>query len=203
MRFTRVNNERFTPFSSRTESITFLGYKNQSGYRWGLFKYLLPSVALNQLIMCIMFSGIIYVMQEFNAKLFNFCLARNGPTGDMTHVSTRVMGTYGYAAPEYVATGRLTAKSDVYSFGVVLLELLTGRCAYDRSKVLQEQNLVNWVQPYLLQKRKWKRIMDTKLEGRYPQNGAYIVATLACKCVSQDPRKRPTMAEVLVALEQL
>ncbi|KAL3833997.1 hypothetical protein ACJIZ3_008733 [Penstemon smallii] len=148
-------------------------------------------------------SGDILLDGEFNAKLSDFGLARNGPTGDMTHVSTRVMGTHGYAAPEYVATGHLTAKCDVYGFGVVLLELLTGRRVIDVSKVLQEQDLVNWAQSYLLNKRQLKRIMDTKLEGQYPKNEAYIVATLASKCISHDPRKRPLMAEVLVALEKL
>lgn len=46
-------------------------------------------------------------MQEYNAKLSDFGLAKAGPTGDKTHVSTQVMGTQGYAAPEYVATGPL------------------------------------------------------------------------------------------------
>ncbi|KAK1359356.1 hypothetical protein POM88_043830 [Heracleum sosnowskyi] len=68
------------------------------------------------------------------------------------------------AAPEYVATGRLTSKSDVYSFGVVLLELLTGRRAVDDSKIVVEQHLVDWALPYLSDKRKLFRIMDTKLE---------------------------------------
>ncbi|MCO5563114.1 hypothetical protein L7F22_016750 [Adiantum nelumboides] len=64
---------------------------------------------------------------KFTAKISDFGLAKDGPAGDKTHVSTRVMGTYGYAAPEYVMTGHLTLRSDVYSFGVVLLELITGR----------------------------------------------------------------------------
>ncbi|KAK4715632.1 hypothetical protein R3W88_013970 [Solanum pinnatisectum] len=140
---------------------------------------------------------------EFNSKLSDFGLAKAGPTGDRTHVSTQVMGTQGYAAPEYVATGRLTAKSDVYSFGVVLLELLSGRRAVDNTKVGIEQNLVDWAKPYLGDKRKLFRIMDTKLEGQYPQKGAYTAANLAWQCLSNEPKLRPKMSEVLTALEEL
>ncbi|GER41436.1 protein kinase superfamily protein [Striga asiatica] len=140
---------------------------------------------------------------EFNAKLSDFGLAKAGPTGDRTHVSTQVMGTYGYAAPEYVATGRLTAKSDVYSFGVVLLELLSGRRAVDKSKVGIEQNLVDWAMPYLGDKRKLFRIMDIKLEGQYPKNAAFTAATVALQCLSHEPKMRPRMAEVLATLEDL
>ncbi|CAN4094690.1 unnamed protein product [Withania somnifera] len=140
---------------------------------------------------------------EFNSKLSDFGLAKAGPTGDRTHVSTQVMGTQGYAAPEYVATGRLTAKSDVYSFGVVLLELLSGRHAVDNTKVGIEQNLVDWAKPYLGDKRKLFRIIDTKLEGQYPQKGAYTAANLAWQCLSNEPKLRPKMSEVLTALEEL
>lgn len=82
---------------------------------------------------------------EYNPKLSDFGLAKLGPVGDKSHVSTRVMGTYGYCAPEYAMTGQLTLKSDVYSFGVVLLEIITGRKAIDQSKARGEQNLVAWV----------------------------------------------------------
>lgn len=71
---------------------------------------------------------------DYRAKLSDFGLAKDGPEGDDTHVSTRVMGTHGYAAPEYIMTGHLTSKSDVYSFGVVLLELITGRRAMDKKR---------------------------------------------------------------------
>lgn len=81
---------------------------------------------------------------NFNAKLSDFGLAKLGPVGDNTHVSTRVMGTYGYCAPEYAMSGHLTLKSDIFSFGVVLLELITGRKAFDSNKKT-EQNLVAWV----------------------------------------------------------
>ncbi|KAL9246408.1 hypothetical protein vseg_019947 [Gypsophila vaccaria] len=140
---------------------------------------------------------------DFHAKLSDFGLAKAGPTGDRTHVSTRVMGTQGYAAPEYVATGRLSAKSDVYSYGVVLLELLTGRRAVDKSKATDEQKLVEWAQRYLGDRRKLFRIMDTKLEGQYPQKAAFTVASLAVKCLDSEPRLRPKMSEILEELEKL
>ena len=82
---------------------------------------------------------------QFNSKLSDFGLAKLGPTGDKTHVSTRVMGTYGYCAPEYALTGQLSTKSDVYSFGVVFLEIITGRRVIDNSRPSEEQNLVTWV----------------------------------------------------------
>lgn len=90
-------------------------------------------------------SANILLDNDFNAKLSDFGLAKLGPVGDNTHVSTRVMGTYGYCAPEYAMSGKLTLKSDIYSFGVVLMELITGRRAIDLSKKQGEQNLVAWV----------------------------------------------------------
>ncbi|KAJ0658391.1 putative protein kinase RLK-Pelle-RLCK-VIIa-1 family [Helianthus annuus] len=90
-------------------------------------------------------SSNILLDRDFNPKLSDFGLAKLGPVGDHTHVSTRVMGTYGYCAPDYAMSGKLTIKSDIYSFGVVLLELITGRKAIDMSKKAGEQNLVSWV----------------------------------------------------------
>ena len=90
-------------------------------------------------------SSNILLDEGFHPKLSDFGLAKLGPTGDKSHVSTRVMGTYGYCAPEYAMTGQLTIKSDVYSFGVVLLELITGRKAIDSSKSHGQQSLVAWV----------------------------------------------------------
>lgn len=83
--------------------------------------------------------------EGYHPKLSDFGLAKVGPSGDKTHVSTRVMGTYGYCAPDYAMTGQLTFKSDIYSFGVVLLELITGRRAIDQTKDRKELNLVAWV----------------------------------------------------------
>lgn len=82
---------------------------------------------------------------QFNPKLSDFGLDKIGTVGEKMHVSSRVMGTYGYCAPENARTGELTLKSDVYSFGVVLLELITGRRAIDSTRPTEEQNLVAWV----------------------------------------------------------
>ncbi|KAF7838434.1 putative serine/threonine-protein kinase PBL3 [Senna tora] len=139
---------------------------------------------------------------EFNAKLSDFGFAKAGPTGDCTHVSTQVLGTQGYAAPEYIATGWLTAKCDVYSFGVVLLELLSGRRVVDKTRAGVERNLLDWARPFLGDRRKLFRIMDTKLEGQYPQKAAYIAAILALQCISE-AKIRPQMSEVLATLERI
>lgn len=140
---------------------------------------------------------------QYNAKLSDFGLAKDGPMGDNTHVSTRVMGTYGYAAPEYVATGHLTAKSDVYSFGVVLLEILTGRRAVDQNRPGGEQNLVDWAKPYLNDKRKVLRLIDQGLEGQYSLKGARKAADVALHCLNAEAKSRPSMKEILVSLEPL
>ncbi|XP_022849051.1 probable serine/threonine-protein kinase PBL9 [Olea europaea var. sylvestris] len=140
---------------------------------------------------------------DYNAKLSDFGLAKDGPTGDKSHVSTRVLGTYGYAAPEYLATGHLTARSDVYSFGVVLLEMVSGRRAIDKNKPSGEHKLVEWAKPYLANKRKLFRVLDNRIEGQYSMDEAHGVATLALRCISVEPKLRPTMEEIVKELEQL
>lgn len=140
---------------------------------------------------------------DYNAKLSDFGLAKDGPEGDKTHVSTRVMGTYGYAAPEYVMTGHLTSKSDVYSFGVVLLEMLTGRRSMDKNRPNGEHNLVEWARPHLGERRRFYRLLDPRLEGRFSIKGAQKAAQLAAHCLSRDPKARPLMSEVVEALKPL
>ncbi|GAB2226022.1 hypothetical protein Droror1_Dr00021805 [Drosera rotundifolia] len=136
---------------------------------------------------------------DFNAKLSDFGLARDGPTGDKTHVSTRVMGTRGYAAPEYVATGHLTSKSDVYSYGVVLLELISGKRVMNEDG--SDGNLVDWAKPFLSDQRRVLRIMDTRLGGQYPKKEAQTAAALVLQCLQVDPKNRPNMSDVLAGLE--
>ncbi|KAB5552281.1 hypothetical protein DKX38_009592 [Salix brachista] len=200
---------------------------------------------------------------DYTAKLSDFGLAKAGPQGDETHVSTRVMGTYGYAAPEYVMTGcvsvslaknqfqglpgndqiskgldgnsgyylikapfekwifshleyksqfnawinegsgHLTARSDVYSFGVVLLELLTGRKSVDKTRPSKEQSLVDWARPKLNDKRKMLQIIDPRLENQYSVRAAQKACSLAYYCLSQNPKARPLMSDVVETLEPL
>jgi len=90
-------------------------------------------------------SSNILLDEGFHPKLSDFGFVKLGPVGDKSHVSTRVMGTYGYCAPEDAMTGQLTVKSDVYSFGVVFLELIMGQKAINSSRPHGEQNLVTWV----------------------------------------------------------
>ncbi|KAL1104320.1 hypothetical protein V6Z11_D04G058800 [Gossypium hirsutum] len=140
---------------------------------------------------------------DYNAKLSDFGLAKDGPEGDKTHVSTRVMGTYGYAAPEYVMTGHLTSKSDVYSFGVVLLEMLTGRRSMDKNRPNGEHNLVEWARPYLAERRRFYRLIDPRLEGHFSIKGAQRAIQLAAHCLSRDPKARPLMSGVVETLKPL
>ncbi|CAD6211497.1 unnamed protein product [Miscanthus lutarioriparius] len=140
---------------------------------------------------------------DYEAKLSDFGLAKDGPEGDDTHVSTRVMGTHGYAAPEYILTGHLTAKSDVYSFGVVLLETLSGRRAVDKARPSREQHLVEHMRGWLKDPHKLARVMDPALEGKYPAAAAHRAALVAYQCLSGSPKNRPDMSRVVQDLEPL
>ncbi|XP_020529533.1 probable serine/threonine-protein kinase PIX7 isoform X2 [Amborella trichopoda] len=123
---------------------------------------------------------------EYNAKLSDFGLAKAGPQGDNTHVSTRVVGTYGYAAPEYVMT-----------------EILTGRRSIDKNRPGGEQNLVAWARPRLADKRKLRQLVDPRLELNYSIKGVQRVAQLAYYCLSRDPKSRPSMDDVVKGLTPL
>ncbi|KAL3537110.1 hypothetical protein ACH5RR_000476 [Cinchona calisaya] len=141
--------------------------------------------------------------EDFKPKLSDFGLAREGPTGEDTHVSTAVMGTNGYAAPDYIETGHLTAKSDVWSFGVVLFEVLTGRRSLERYRPGSEQKLLNWVKQYPANSRKFGMIMDPRLENQYSLSAAKLVAKLADSCLVKNAKNRPKMSEVVETLKQI
>ncbi|XP_052154031.1 probable serine/threonine-protein kinase PBL19 [Oryza glaberrima] len=139
---------------------------------------------------------------EFRPKLSDFGLAREGPSEGQTHVSTAVMGTYGYAAPDYVRTGHLTTKSDVWSFGVVLYEILAGRRSIDKSRPKDEQKLLEWVRRHPAGSPRFGRIMDGRLQGRYSVRAAKEVAELAAGCLAKHGKDRPAMAEVVERLRR-
>jgi hypothetical protein len=112
------------------------------------------------------------------------------------------MGTFGYAAPDYVQTGHLTTKSDVWSFGVVLYEILTARRSIERNRPRNEQKLLDWVRRHPPGSEQFGAIMDARLQGRYPMRGATEVARLASGCLAKHGRDRPTMREVVEGLRQ-
>ncbi|KAL3651172.1 hypothetical protein CASFOL_007575 [Castilleja foliolosa] len=137
---------------------------------------------------------------EFIPKLSDFGLAREGPTAGHTHVSTAVVGTYGYAAPDYIETGHLTSKSDVWSFGVVLYEILTGRRSLERDRPKSEQRLLDWVKQYPADSRKFGAIIDPRLENQYSLSAARKIAKLADNCLVKSAKDRPKMSEVVESL---
>lgn len=148
-------------------------------------------------------SGNILLDADFNPKLSDFGLAKLGPVGEKTHVSTRVMGTYGYCAPEYAMSGKLTPKSDIYSFGVVMLEIITGRKAIDRTKKPGEQNLVAWARPYLKDQKKFYLLADPLLEGHYPRRCLNYAIAITAMCLHEEANFRPLISDIVVALEYL
>ncbi|KAJ8749490.1 hypothetical protein K2173_025685 [Erythroxylum novogranatense] len=141
--------------------------------------------------------------EDYNAKLSDFGLAKLGPVGDKTHVSSRVMGTYGYCAPEYQRTGQLTTKSDVYSFGVVLLELITGRRVIDTTRSNAEQNLISWAKPIFKEPSRFKELADPLLGGNFPVRGLQQAVAVAAMCLQEEAASRPLMSDVVSALSFL
>ncbi|GFQ05988.1 serine/threonine-protein kinase cdl1, partial [Phtheirospermum japonicum] len=148
-------------------------------------------------------SSNILLDKNFHAKVSDFGLEKHGSEKASGHVSTRVLGTQGYVAPEYALTGHLTAKSDVYSYGVVLLELLTGRVPVDMKRTSGDAILVSWALPQLTNTNKVGQIMDPALEGQYPTKEVVQVATIAAMCVQPEADYRPLMADVVQSLVPL
>ncbi|KAL9239088.1 hypothetical protein vseg_013440 [Gypsophila vaccaria] len=133
-------------------------------------------------------------------KVADFGLAREATEGS-EHVSTRVMGTFGYVAPEYAMTGHLLVKSDVYSYGVVLLELLTGRKPVDMSQPQGQENLVTWARPLLTSREGLEQLVDPNLAENYNFDDFAKVAAIASMCVHPEVTHRPFMGEVVQALK--
>ncbi|KAF5743055.1 Serine/threonine-protein kinase PBS1 isoform 1 [Tripterygium wilfordii] len=142
----------------------------------------------------------ILLEHDFTPKVSDFGLARVAMDEDNRHISTRVMGTFGYVAPEYAMTGHLLVKSDVYSYGVVLLELLTGRRPIDMSQPPGQENLVAWARPLLTSREGLETIIDKCLGPDAPFDSIAKVAAIASMCVQTEVTHRPFMGEVVQAL---
>ncbi|GLT59468.1 hypothetical protein SLA2020_322830 [Shorea laevis] len=138
---------------------------------------------------------------KFEAKVSDFGLAKFCSDVN-THVSTRVMGTFGYLSPEYASSGKLTDKSDVFSFGVTLLELITGRQPTDSSPV--DDSLVDWARPLLTRAsddKNFDSLADPRLQNKYNHNEMARMVICAAACVRHLARIRPRMSQIVRALE--
>ncbi|PWZ11797.1 Proline-rich receptor-like protein kinase PERK9 [Zea mays] len=150
-------------------------------------------------------SSNILLDNNFEAQVSDFGLARLAADSN-THVTTRVMGTFGYLAPEYALSGKLTAKSDVYSFGVVLLELITGRKPVDASQPLGDESLVEWARPLLMKAielRKFGDLPDPRMGNRFDENEMFHMIGAAAACIRHSAAMRPRMGQVVRALDSL
>ncbi|CAD6231027.1 unnamed protein product [Miscanthus lutarioriparius] len=141
----------------------------------------------------------ILVTHDFEPLVGDFGLARWQPDGDMG-VETRVIGTFGYMAPEYAQSGQITEKADVYSFGVVLVELVTGRKAVDINRPKGQQLLTEWARPFL-EECAIDELIDPRLGERYSENEVYCMLHAANLCIRRDPHSRPRMSHVIRILE--
>lgn len=141
----------------------------------------------------------ILITHDFEPLVGDFGLARWQPDGDLG-VETRVIGTFGYLAPEYAQSGQITEKADVYSFGVVLVELVTGRKAVDINRPKGQQCLTEWARP-LLEEYAIDELVDPCLENQYSEQEVYCMLYAASLCIRRDPHARPRMSQVLRILE--
>ncbi|KAJ6936887.1 hypothetical protein NC652_011543 [Populus alba x Populus x berolinensis] len=139
---------------------------------------------------------------SFEAMVADFGLAKLS-SDNYTHVSTRIMGTFGYLAPEYASSGKLTDKSDVFSFGVMLLELITGRRPVDLSGDMDD-SLVDWARPLCakaLEDGNYDELVDPALERNYDLQEMACMVACAGASVSHSAKRRPKMSRIVRALE--
>ncbi|KAI3720134.1 hypothetical protein L6452_21044 [Arctium lappa] len=131
-------------------------------------------------------------------KIADFGMARLYPE-DQSHVNTRVAGTNGYMAPEYVMHGNLSVKADVYSFGVVVLELISGQKNSAFNLDPECQNLLDWAYK-LYKKGKSLEILESSLASSADLDQVSACIQIGLLCTQSDPQQRPTMRRVVVML---
>uniref|UniRef100_A0A1D1ZAM1 non-specific serine/threonine protein kinase n=1 Tax=Anthurium amnicola TaxID=1678845 RepID=A0A1D1ZAM1_9ARAE len=144
-------------------------------------------------------SSNILLDRQWNPKVADFGLAKL-LCSERTYVTTRVMGTFGYVAPEYASTGMLNERSDVYSFGVLIMEVISGRVPVDYTRPPSEVNLVEWLKT-MVGDRKAEQVVDRKLAEKPPPKALKRALLVALRCVDPDAQKRPKMGHVIHMLE--
>ncbi|XAR57887.1 Non-specific serine/threonine protein kinase, partial [Bertholletia excelsa] len=148
-------------------------------------------------------SSNILLDHNFEAMVADFGLAKL-TNDNFTHVSTRVMGTFGYLAPEYASSGKLTDKSDVFSFGVMLLEIVTGRRPVDPSNQFMDDSLVDWARPLLtkaMEDGDYAKLADPRLEGNFDRQDMARMVACANAAIRHSAKLRPRMIQIARALE--
>lgn len=147
---------------------------------------------------------------DFRAKVSDFGLVKLAPEGNLYSVETRLAGTFGYLAPEYAVTGRVTTKADVFSFGVVLMELLTGRRAVDETQEEEDIYLVTWFTNKLRGKSETllrdsldPNLLSSDLDDKATFKSIATVAELAGHCTAREPSQRPDMGHAVSVLRPL
>ncbi|KAI8536553.1 hypothetical protein RHMOL_Rhmol10G0266500 [Rhododendron molle] len=140
---------------------------------------------------------------DMRAKVADFGLVRLAPEGKGS-IETRIAGTFGYLAPEYAVTGRVTTKVDVYSFGVILMELIAGRKALDESQPEESMHLVTWFRRVHLNKDTFRKAIDPTIDLTEETLASIsTVAELAGHCCAREPYQRPDMGHAVNVLSSL
>ncbi|XP_057969936.1 leucine-rich repeat receptor protein kinase HPCA1 isoform X2 [Malania oleifera] len=143
--------------------------------------------------------------ENLTAKVADFGLSKLVSDSSKGHVSTQVKGTLGYLDPEYYMTQQLTEKSDVYSFGVVMLELVTAKQPIEKGKYIVRE--VRMVMDKNEQEQYYglAEIMDPLIKNTSSTNlaGFRRFLELAMQCVEESASDRPTMSEVVKAIETI
>ncbi|XP_049404421.1 receptor protein kinase TMK1-like isoform X2 [Solanum stenotomum] len=140
---------------------------------------------------------------DMRAKVADFGLVRLAPEGK-TSLVTRLAGTFGYLAPEYAVTGRVTTKIDVFSFGVILMELITGRRALDESQPEESMHLVPWFRRMHINKETFRKAIDHTIDlDEETLASVSTVAELAGHCCAREPHQRPDMGHAVNVLSSL
>ncbi|KAJ0693188.1 putative protein kinase RLK-Pelle-DLSV family [Helianthus annuus] len=137
--------------------------------------------------------------EEMNPKISDFGLAKIVKGRDTEASTTRVIGTYGYMAPEYALNGFFSVKSDVYSFGVIVLEIISGKRNTGYYQNQQAFSLVSYAWG-LWKEKKPLDLLDSALAESCNSIEVLRCLIIGLLCVQEDPEDRPTMTNVLLMM---